>query len=146
MKHNCDNHHIKMIKESYWNIHCKECDKYLKHASYAELDAWDKMTEEERKIVTYGQLYNICYQQIVVYDKNDPIAYVKSFSEDTVWLDIPYDEKDEAKKLKAGLHWEPNLKVWHTNINYKNVMKLNKWFFPADRERVAHYHNIKETV
>ena len=155
MNHSCNNHHIKMIKgksqtelasinlgmPTFINIHCKECDKYLKHASHAELDAWEKMTKEEQDRVTYGQLHQICYEQVIVYDKNNPEEYINSFPKHTLWLNIPFAEKDEAKKHKAGLQWDPYIKVWHTNIFHKNVMKLQKWMFPVDIQRVTDYHN-----
>jgi hypothetical protein len=155
--HPCKDHHIRMKKGKghkdiigdylgleparFTNIHCIECNKYLKHASDNELAAWDKMTDEERDRVTYGQLYQITYRQVIAYDENNPEEYIKSFPEHTLWLNIPFAEKDEAKKMKAGIQWDPYVKVWHTTIFNENAIKLKQWMFPADIQRVIDYQN-----
>ena len=155
--HPCKDHHIRMKKGKghkdiigdslgleparFTNIHCIECNKYLKHASDNELDAWHKMTDKERDRVTYGQLRQICYHQVSVYDENNPEEYIKSFPEYTLWLNIPFAEKEEAKKQQAGLQWDRYVKVWHTTIFNKNAMKLKQWMFPTDIQRVIDYQN-----
>lgn len=41
-------------------------------------------------------------------------------------LDVPYNEKDEAKAL--GARWNPELKKWYVQ-NEKNYYKFTKWIF-----------------
>lgn len=40
-------------------------------------------------------------------------------------LDVPYSEKDEAKKL--GARWNPELKKWYVE-DKKNYAKFHRWF------------------
>lgn len=41
-------------------------------------------------------------------------------------LDVPYNEKDEAKAL--GARWDPELKKWYVQ-NERNYYKFTKWIF-----------------
>ena len=151
----CDKHTIYMVKgksqtklasinlgmPTFINIHCKECKTYIKHASHAELNAWESLTEEEQHRVTYLNLHKMVYQQVPVYDENNPEEYLNSFSKDTLWLNLPFTEKEKAKKLKAGVRWEPFVKAWYTSIFNKNAIKLMKWVFPADIQRLQDAQN-----
>lgn len=42
-----------------------------------------------------------------------------------LYLDIPYEEKDEAKKL--GAKWNPKVKKWFIDMPRKNYIKFDKW-------------------
>jgi len=154
--HPCNNHKIIMVKgkahknlgngslgnQFFIDIFCKECNKYIKHASDHELRYWDNMTDRERDITTYDQLRKVSHYGNQVYD-NNPEEYIKSFPQSTLWLNIPFNEKEEAKQAKAGIKWDPYVKVWHTDIFHKNAMKLKKWMFPADIKRVTDYHTAQ---
>ena len=46
------------------------------------------------------------------------------------YLDVPFDKKDEAKKLKC--RWDPNWKLWYYKDKHDNIMEdendeLNKF-------------------
>lgn len=42
-----------------------------------------------------------------------------------VWLNVPYDDKDEAKKL--GARWDKDKKKWYTLSNNTNIDAFKKW-------------------
>lgn len=43
-----------------------------------------------------------------------------------LFLDVPYAEKDEAKKL--GAKWNPKVKKWYTDSPREEYVKFSKWF------------------
>ncbi|MCM1144600.1 MAG: DUF5710 domain-containing protein [Blautia sp.] len=43
----------------------------------------------------------------------------------SLFLDIPYSEKEEAKKL--GAKWNPKVKKWYTNDMPEDYTKFSKW-------------------
>ncbi len=42
-----------------------------------------------------------------------------------IWLDVPFDDKDEAKSL--GARWDKDKKKWYGVSNSPNIDKLKKW-------------------
>ena len=44
-----------------------------------------------------------------------------------LYLNVPYSEKEEAKKL--GAKWNPEKKKWYYNGNPENYIKFAKWLF-----------------
>ena len=54
-----------------------------------------------------------------------------------IWLNVPFAEKDRAKKL--GCWWSPGHKKWYMiNPDSKTLNKLQKWIDP----RLLKPHNI----
>lgn len=49
-----------------------------------------------------------------------------------VYLDIPYNEKDEAKALYA--RWDPKEKKWYYKGDIKYLYKFGKWILNKNRE------------
>lgn len=43
----------------------------------------------------------------------------------SLYLDVPYSEKDEAKAL--GAKWNPDVKKWFIQANPKNFIRFSKW-------------------
>ena len=48
-------------------------------------------------------------------------------NEANVWLDVPYNEKEEAKDY--GARWDPDKKAWFTTATNDPIMneKLQRW-------------------
>lgn len=43
----------------------------------------------------------------------------------SLYLNVPYQEKDEAKKL--GAKWNPKIKKWYVEGSYEKYPKFSKW-------------------
>lgn len=42
-----------------------------------------------------------------------------------IYLDVPYDEKEEAKSL--GAKWNPRVKKWYAETRPEEYVKFSKW-------------------
>lgn len=49
-----------------------------------------------------------------------------------LYLNVPYSEKEEAKKL--GAKWNPEKKKWYYNGNPANYVKFAKWLFNIEKQ------------
>lgn len=52
----------------------------------------------------------------------------------SLYLNVPYDEKEEAKAL--GAKWNPYVKKWYVNCSYDAINKYSKWLL-CGRESVV---------
>ena len=43
----------------------------------------------------------------------------------SLYLNVPYSEKEEAKRL--GAKWDPRVKKWYTDAYPKDYVKFAKW-------------------
>lgn len=77
------------------------------------------------------------YQQNYYNNKNQssktiytkPTIHNNNYSSSTLLLNVPYEEKDIAKKL--GAYWNPQLKKWYSTSKY-DYPKLKKWISKSD--------------
>lgn len=52
----------------------------------------------------------------------------------SLFLNVPYQEKDEAKKL--GAKWNPKVKKWYTDAYYEEYPKFSKWLLGNSDEAI----------
>lgn len=51
-----------------------------------------------------------------------------------LFLNVPYQEKDEVKKL--GAKWNPNIKKWYVDTYFDEYLKFSKWLLKDSDEAV----------
>ena len=57
-----------------------------------------------------------------------------------LFLDVPYAEKDEAKKL--GAKWNPKVKKWYTDSPREKYLKFSKWLLKDTDDAFIATENI----
>lgn len=57
-----------------------------------------------------------------------------------LYLNVPYNEKEEAKAL--GAKWSFRLKKWYTNASPKEYVKFSKWLLRDSDEAIIATENI----
>ncbi len=58
-----------------------------------------------------------------------------------VYLNVPYEQKDEAKAL--GARWDKEVKKWYFDGAIKDIAKFGKWILPQERDSIIiAYENI----
>lgn len=113
-------HHYHTIDIVQHNFHigklvCKDCnDAYIKWVNDIE--------------------YNIFKKGMTYKDLQDHMHMYYNKPNDMIYLAVPYEEKDIAKKL--GAYWDPIEKLWYTYCYSKKANKLKNYMLDDDIKRI----------
>lgn len=57
-----------------------------------------------------------------------------------LYIDVPYQEKDEAKAL--GAKWNPKVKKWYINVMQEDYINFSKWILKKSDEVIIATENL----